>query len=83
MPDICKYEGNSVLLVEGKTDCHSILALCKFFNLPQTFGIYQCGNDIRILKRLNALIIQPDPPEFVGVVIDVDTGNIQNRWLQI
>ena len=29
MPDICKYEGNRVLLVEGINDCHSILALCK------------------------------------------------------
>ena len=83
MSDICKYEGNRVLLVEGKNDCHSILALCKYYNLQQTFGIYQCGNDIGILKRLNALIVQPDHPESIGIVIDVDTGDIQNRWLQI
>ncbi|ETR73670.1 MAG: hypothetical protein OMM_06799 [Candidatus Magnetoglobus multicellularis str. Araruama] len=83
MPDICKYEGNQVLLVEGKSDCHSILALCKFFNLPQTFGIYQCGNDIGVLKRLNALIIQPATPISVGIVMDADAPDVAGRWIQI
>ncbi|MEA1973539.1 MAG: hypothetical protein U9N34_09675 [Candidatus Cloacimonadota bacterium] len=26
-PDICRYEGKKVLLVEGKNDCHVVLAL--------------------------------------------------------
>jgi len=59
MKDFCKHEGKKVLLVEGKDDCHVILALCAHFNIPGTFGIYECGSDISLLKRLNALILQP------------------------
>ena len=72
MKDFCKHEGKKVLLVEGKDDCHVILALCAHFNIPGTFGIYECGSDISLLKRLNALILQPDPPETIGIVIDAD-----------
>jgi hypothetical protein len=83
MPDICRYEGKKVLLVEGKNDCHVVLALCKYNGLPKNFGIHQCENDIGILKRLNALIIQPDPPESIGIIIDADEPNVIRRWQQI
>jgi hypothetical protein len=83
MKDFCKHEGKKVLLVEGKDDCHVILALCTHFNIPETFGIYECGNDISLLKRLNALILQPDPPETIGIVLDADYPDILNRWQQI
>lgn len=83
MPDICKYKGNKVLLVEGKNDCHVVLALCEYNALPENFGIYQCENDTGILKRLNALIIQPDPPESIGVIIDADEPDVSRRWQQI
>jgi len=83
MPDICKYKGKKVLLVEGKNDCHVVLALCEYNALPENFGIYQCENDIGILKRLNALIIQPNPPESIGIIIDADGHDLARRWQQI
>ena len=83
MKDPCKHEGKKVLLVEGKDDCHVIMALCSYYNIPETFGIYECGNDISLLKRLNALILQPDPPEAIGIVLDADYPDIMSRWQQI
>jgi hypothetical protein len=83
MPDMCKYEGKKVLLVEGKNDCHVVLALCEYNALPENFGIYQCENDIGILKRLNALIVQPNPPESIGIIIDADEPDVARRWQQI
>jgi hypothetical protein len=35
------------------------------------------------LKRLNALILQPDSPETIGVVLDVDCRTTNSRWQQI
>jgi hypothetical protein len=83
MTDICKHEGNRVLLVEGKNDCHVILALCSQYKLAETFGIHECGSDISLLKRLNALILQPDSPEIIGIVLDADSPDIMRRWQQI
>lgn len=79
----CKHKGKMVLLVEGKNDCHVVLALAKYNALPENFGIYQCENDINLLRRLNALIVQPDPPEAIGVVLDADQSHISTRWQQI
>ena len=59
MSDICKSEAERVLLVEGKDDCHVILALAQYYQLAENFGIYECGSDERVLKRLNALIPRP------------------------
>lgn len=82
-PDPCKYEGKRVLLVEGKDDCHVILALCKHYKLPKTFGLRRCDSDKGVLKRLNALVVRPDPPEVVGVVLDADSPGIADRWRQV
>ena len=76
----CKHEGKSVLLVEGENDCHVILALCARYKVPETFGIYQCGNDSSAVKRLNALIASPDPPQVIGLVIDADDPDLEGRW---
>lgn len=70
--ELCKYEGNSVLLVEGLDDCHVAMSLCQAHSVPETFGIYECGSDDKVLKRLNALISQPDAPKIIGVVLDAD-----------
>lgn len=83
MKDICKHEGKRVLLVEGKDDCHVILALCAHYKVPETFGIYECGNDISLLKRLNASILQPGSPEIIGIVLDADEAGTMTRWQQI
>lgn len=83
MTNPCKYVGSKVLLVEGKNDCHVVLALCKEHDVPETFGIYECENDEGILKRLNAMIQQTDQPEAIGVVLDVDERQVSSRWKQI
>jgi len=68
-------------LVEGKDDCHVILALAQYYGMAGNFGIYDCGNDVNVLRRLNALIPSPDPvrPKVIGVVLDATEG----RWAQV
>lgn len=83
MAEPCKYIGNKVLLVEGKNDCHVIFALCKAHGIPESFGLFDCENDEGVLKRLNALILQPESPETIGVVLDVDCRTTDSRWQQI
>lgn len=83
MGELYKYSGNKVLLVEGKNDCHVICALCKALNVPKTFGLYDCESDDGVLKKLNALIHPANPPETIGVVLDVDGRAIESRWQQI
>lgn len=79
----CKYEGKRVLLVEGVNDCHVVMALCQVSGVPDNFGIYQCGGYVEVLKRLNALILQADGPEIIGVVVDADSPDVRERWRQI
>lgn len=81
--NICKQDYDKVLLVEGTTDCHVVMALCKAHAVPQTFGLYDCESDAAVLKRLNALIVRPDPPEVIGVMIDADQPSREGRWASI
>lgn len=80
---VCQYQGSRVLLVEGRDDCHVIMALCQAHEVPETFGIYSCESDQRLLKRLNALVSQPDPPTVIGVVLDADRFGVEGRWASI
>ncbi|MEZ4728201.1 MAG: DUF3226 domain-containing protein [Caldilineaceae bacterium] len=73
------YEGAQVLLVEGINEGHVISALCQAHHVPETFGLYACGSDDKVLKRLNALILQPEAPKTIGIVLDADQG-IERRW---
>ncbi|MEZ2230397.1 DUF3226 domain-containing protein [Microcoleus sp.] len=50
---VCKQDTDRVLLVEGDNDCHVVMALCKAHNVPETFGIYQCGSDSGIIACLS------------------------------
>jgi hypothetical protein len=77
--DLCKQETDKVLLVEGINDCHVVMALCGVHGVPQTFGIYQCDSDVGVLKRLNALIAKPNPPQVIGVMLDADNSP-RSRW---
>jgi hypothetical protein len=79
MSDICKQDTEKVLLVEGDNDCHVVMALCAAHNVPESFGIYQCGSDVNVLKRLNALISRPNPPKTIGVMLDADRS-LAARW---
>jgi hypothetical protein len=80
MKDICKQDTEKVLLVEGDNDCHVVMALCAAHAVPETFGIYQCGSDVEVLKRLNALIVRPNPPQVIGVMLDADNPSLAGRW---
>jgi hypothetical protein len=82
MKDLCKQDTDKVLLVEGDNDCHVVMALCKAHQVPETFGIYQCGSDVGVLKRLNALISRPDPPSAIGILLDAD-NSAKSRWESI
>ncbi len=82
MTDICKKDTDKVLLVEGDNDCHVVMALCNAHDIPETFGIYQCGSDIGVLKRLNSLILRPNSPQVIGVMLDAD-NSLAGRWQSI
>lgn len=79
---LCHDEGELVLLVEGSDDCHVVMSLCNTYQVPQTFGIYECGSDSLVLKRLNALISADNRPNIIGVVLDADQS-ISTRWTGI
>ncbi len=70
--NICKQDTEKILLVEGVNDCHVVMALCEAHHIPETFGIYECGSDDRVLQRLNALIKRSDRPSVIGIILDTD-----------
>lgn len=71
---------SKLLLVEGKNDCHVIWSLCKHFDTPETFKVYVCGSDGKVIKRINALIASPKPMETIGICIDADNPNLKGKW---
>lgn len=81
----CNYQGKKVLLVEGNTDCHVVLALCIAHQVENNlFGLYDCGNDDQALKRLNALIeTSTEQPDIIGLMLDADQNDARNRWERI
>lgn len=81
--ELCKQDLDRILLVEGIDDCHVVMALCAAHNVPHTFGIYECGSDVGVLKRLNALILRPDPPLVIGIVLDADRPSLEGRWQSV
>ena len=78
-----KHTGSKVLLTEGINDCHVILALCQHYNVPNTFGLYECGSDELAIKRLTGLLARPDEVETIGIVIDADNPNLAAKWQAI
>jgi len=81
--EVCKADTDKVLLVEGTNDCHVVMALCQAHNVPETFGIYACGSDDDVLKLLNARLRRSNPPQTIGVMLDVDQTSIKIRWESI
>jgi hypothetical protein len=79
MNDVCKQDTDKILLVEGIDDCHVVMNLCVAHQVPETFGIYQCGGKDQVLKRLNALIVRPNAPQVIGVMLDADQSSL-GRW---
>jgi hypothetical protein len=77
---VCAEEGDQVLLVEGKNDCHVVMALLNSRAIERNFGIYECGSYEGILQRLNALIKSSQNPSSIGVVLDANQTGVGPRW---
>ena len=72
--------GPKIVLTEGKTDCHVIIAICRAYNVPESFGFYACGSDDLVLKRLPALLAGSEKMQTIGVVLDADNPNLGAKW---
>lgn len=72
--------GTKLLLVEGTNDCHVIWSLCQHFATPQTFEVYVCGSDEKVIKRVNGLLAGADPMETIGICLDADNPNLRGKW---
>lgn len=81
--DVCREGGEQLLLVEGKDDCHVVMALLKAQSVDRSFGIYECGSLTKVLRQLNALIKAPDAPARIGVVLDADLDGVSVRWQSV
>lgn len=82
----CFHTGKKVLLVEGNTDCHVVMALCGAHNIENNlFGLYDCGSDDLAIRRLNALIDAPEAeqPQIIGLMLDADQQGALGRWQRI
>lgn len=70
------------LLVEGNDDLHIIKALCKTFNIGETFDIIDCKGVNSIIDGLAVRLKSSGGVRTIGVVVDADI-NISNRWVSI
>lgn len=80
--NLCKEDTDKVLLVEGVDDCHVVMALCQAHQVSEGFGIYECGSDYKVLQRLSTLIKRSEPPQIIGIMLDVDSNKhtLASRW---
>lgn len=81
--NLCKDTGPKVLLVEGNTDCHVVMALCGAHQVADgLFGLYDCGSDTQAIRRLNALLAAPatERPHIIGLLLDADQQGPASRW---
>ena len=84
--NLCEEDTDKILLVEGINDCHVVMNLCEKHKLPDIFGIHQCKGNNGVLKRLNSLISRPNPPQIIGVMLDVDNHKnhtLESRWQSV
>ena len=73
-----KEDTNKVLLVEGVDDFHVVKNLCMAHKLPYIFGTYEYQGKKGVLKQLNSLIKCSEPPQIIGVMLDVDDDEKEN-----
>lgn len=73
-----KERFNKKLLVEGNDDQHVILALCKQFNVDQTFDIIDCEGIEKLLDQIPVRFKQSNV-DTMGIIIDADS-DIVIRW---
>jgi len=71
-------EKSDTLLVEGNDDKHVIWALCKEFNVSDTFEVINCGGIDSLYETIPVRLKQSNM-KTLGIIIDADS-NITNRW---
>lgn len=67
------------LLLEGKDDCHVVYALCKDFDVPETFKVVDCNGVETLLESLPVRLKGSSNLKTIGVVVDADF-NPAARW---
>ena len=82
MSKIFNSVASKILLVEGDNDCHVIAALCKYYVLPENFGLDSCGSDDMVFKKLIALL-NTENKEAIGIVLDADNPNFAANMFNI
>lgn len=70
------------LLVEGPTDMHVVLALCKHHGVPENFDIVDCGGVEDLFNNLKIRLTNPSMNSTIGIMVDAD-NNIMQRFNQI
>lgn len=73
-----KEKFNKKLLVEGNDDKHVIWALCKQFNVNETFDVIDCEGIDNLFDQIPVRLKQPKI-ETIGIIIDADS-DLQLRW---
>lgn len=61
---------------------HTILALCKYYNVPETFSIIPCDGIEHLLENFRLRLKTSKNNRTIGVVVDADL-NIDSRWASI
>jgi hypothetical protein len=69
------------LLVEGKDDQHVIWALCKKFNIPESFDVIDCEGIEKLYDAIPVRFKQSGI-KTIGIIIDADT-EINSRWMAV
>jgi hypothetical protein len=76
-----KEKFNRKLLVEGNDDQHVIWALCKKFDIPETFDVVDCEGIDKLYEAIPVRFKQSGI-QTIGIIIDADT-EINKRWLGV
>jgi hypothetical protein len=74
-------EKSDKLLVEGNDDKHVIWALCREFNVSDTFEVINCGGIDSLYEAIPVRLKQSNI-KTLGIIIDADSS-IKNRWISI
>ncbi|MDR0619061.1 MAG: hypothetical protein LBG17_04085 [Bacteroidales bacterium] len=69
------------LLVEGNDDQHVIWALCKRFDLAETFDIIDCGGIDKLYEAVPVRFKQSGL-QAIGIIVDADI-EINSRWTSV
>jgi hypothetical protein len=69
------------LLVEGNDDRHVVLALCKRFNVEETFDVVDCGGIDKLYDAIPVRFKQSGA-RAIGIIVDADAA-INDRWMAV